>query len=217
MRRKVIFFLVGLSSMVKAQKTDTLRLNLVCNSVPVELGVSFWCPELKDSVRINKLLTYLSLPYTSNSKAKKEYKLVDFASLKSCRLLYKKSSQPLQLDIGVDSLTNLQTNFSNDLDPIHGMYWTWQNGFIHFKLEGSFLPMNSIEKQFQFHLGGYSFPNNSVQHLEIVNPGSTSGLELNIYPLIAYIRQLGKLDLLSPGAEANEGMKIVQSCFSVKP
>lgn len=217
MRRKFVFFLLCFTSILKAQKRDTLSIRLVYNSSFVEVGKVFWSKELNDSILIDKLQLYLSLPYQAGNAEKKEYRLINFASAKDCFIPFQNLTSTIKIDIGVDSLTNLNAPLINDLDPTTGMYWTWQNGFIHFKIEGSFNSGNSKKEQFQYHLGGYSYPNNSVQQLEITALSSESFLELNLFTLLTYIKKQGKPDILSPGVDAMEGMKVVKSSFSLKP
>ena len=45
-----------------------------------------------------------------------------------------------------------------DLDPVHGMYWTWQSGYIQFKLEG-LLRDSAGERKLELHLGGFEGEN----------------------------------------------------------
>jgi hypothetical protein len=40
-----------------------------------------------------------------------------------------------------------------DLDPIHGMIWTWNTGYIFFKHEGQFLDQNMMPQQLLYHYG----------------------------------------------------------------
>jgi hypothetical protein len=47
----------------------------------------------------------------------------------------------IQFNLGLDSLTNVSGALGGDLDPTKGMYWTWQNGYVNFKLQGSFRPL----------------------------------------------------------------------------
>jgi hypothetical protein len=60
--------------------------------------------------------------------------------------------------LGVDSLHNVSGAQTGALDPINGMYWTWNTGYVSLKLEGrspaSTLPGNLIE----YHLGGFKGP-----------------------------------------------------------
>lgn len=60
------------------------------------------------------------------------------------------------LTLGVDSVHNVSGAQTGVLDPIHGMFWDWNTGYIMAKLEGnspqSTAPMNKLS----FHLGGFS-------------------------------------------------------------
>jgi hypothetical protein len=62
--------------------------------------------------------------------------------------------------LGVDSLIHEKSVMTGDLDPVNDMYWTWQSGYIHSKVEGSYQ-----EKPIQLHLGGYQFPFRSDQQI----------------------------------------------------
>lgn len=84
--------------------------------------------------------------------------------------------------IGVDSARNVSGSQTGALDPAHGMFWTWNSGYIFAKLEGnspqSILPGNAIV----YHIGGYSgmyaaqrmiqisFGNNPAQISETTTP-----------------------------------------------
>jgi hypothetical protein len=50
-----------------------------------------------------------------------------------------------------------------DLDPTKGMYWTWQSGYINFKLEGKSTICPTRNNAFEFHLGGYQPPFNCLK------------------------------------------------------
>lgn len=72
----------------------------------------------------------------------------------------------LKLGIGIDSTTNSLGAMAGDLDPVSGMYWTWQSGYINVKLEGTRKVGEAIEK-FEFHLGGYAAPYNSYRMVQL--------------------------------------------------
>lgn len=57
--------------------------------------------------------------------------------------------------IGIDSTVSVSGVFGGDLDPTSGMYWTWQSGYIHFKLEMHSIQKTNAEK-WSLHLGGYA-------------------------------------------------------------
>ncbi|MBY0424778.1 MAG: hypothetical protein K2Q22_03995, partial [Cytophagales bacterium] len=47
-----------------------------------------------------------------------------------------KRIQALEFLVGVDSIMNVSGALTGDLDPIKGMYWAWNTGYIHLKLAG---------------------------------------------------------------------------------
>jgi hypothetical protein len=76
--------------------------------------------------------------------------------------------------IGVDSLKNVSGAQDGALDPINGMFWTWQTGYIMAKLEGS-SPVSTLpRKMFEFHIGGFRGAYNVVQRIEIPLQQNTS-------------------------------------------
>jgi hypothetical protein len=69
----------------------------------------------------------------------------------------------VKYNFGIDSLTQIDGVKGGDLDPTNGMYWTWQSGYIHFKLEGKSRRCKGKNNEFQFHLGGFIAPFNTNQ------------------------------------------------------
>jgi hypothetical protein len=65
------------------------------------------------------------------------YQLMDAKFTETLKITVPKVSfNKIAFSIGIDSLTNNQGALTDDLDPQNGMYWTWQSGYINFKLEG---------------------------------------------------------------------------------
>jgi hypothetical protein len=73
----------------------------------------------------------------------------------------------IKFSIGVDSLHNCSGAQSGALDPINGMFWTWNSGYIFFKLEGKSPASTSPGHIFEYHIGGYKNPNNSIREIEL--------------------------------------------------
>jgi len=105
------------------------------------------------------------LIYTSNKKAH----LIDLSKELSLQINEKKSFDfdKVKFNIGVDSLTNVSGIFEGDLDPANGMYWTWQSGYINFKLEGTSSLCPSRKNKFYWHIGGYSPPFNTLRQVAL--------------------------------------------------
>lgn len=57
--------------------------------------------------------------------------------------------------LGVDSLRNVSGAQTGALDPAHGMFWTWNSGYIMAKIEG-LSPQSAVaDGKITFHLGGF--------------------------------------------------------------
>jgi hypothetical protein len=59
----------------------------------------------------------------------------------------------LRFYLGIDSAHNHSATHTGALDPIHGMIWDWNTGYIFFKHEGSFRDTAGNTTQMLFHYG----------------------------------------------------------------
>lgn len=100
-------------------------------------------------------------------KEENSFHLIDFADDKSLTIVIAGASNiiynTISFNLGIDSLTNVSGAMGGDLDPTKGMYWTWQSGYVNLKLEGRSNVCKSRNNEFQFHLGGYQYPFNTLQ------------------------------------------------------
>lgn len=69
--------------------------------------------------------------------------------------------------LGVDSARNCSGAQSGALDPIQAMFWTWNTGYIFLKLEGKSSSSTAPGKIFEYHIGGYKEPVNSIQSVRL--------------------------------------------------
>ena len=69
--------------------------------------------------------------------------------------------------IGVDSLHNCSGLQSGALDPRNGMFWTWNTGYVFFKLEGYSPASTSNANFFEYHIGGFQKPHNAIRRIHI--------------------------------------------------
>ena len=112
------------------------------------------------SVKITTLKWYLSV----QGKTAQSY-LMDLSQPESMAqsVKFPKGSR---LYFGVDSQTQVLATRPGALDPIHGMYWTWQSGYIQWKMEGV-MKTDTAEIPIQLHLGGFQ---NNLQTGQILPP-----------------------------------------------
>ncbi|ASZ11629.1 hypothetical protein CK934_11990 [Chitinophaga sp. MD30] len=77
----------------------------------------------------------------------------------------------LSFRIGVDSARNNSGAQSGALDPVYGMFWTWNSGYIMAKVEGNSPVSMQPDHQLQFHIGGYVGAQNVVRTVMLDVPG----------------------------------------------
>ena len=104
---------------------------------------------------------------------KDEYFLVDFSNPDAAVLQLK--AVPFTYDrigfvVGVDSIRNVSGAQTGALDPAKGMFWTWNTGYIMAKLEGNSPASNQVNGKFEYHIGGFSGPDNVVKPLTLSFP-----------------------------------------------
>ena len=176
---------------------------------------------ISDDVKlVSKLIFYVSdvqLETTEGAIIKMaSYHLVDFSDSNSLRIeakdLEKRDIKSIQFQLGIDSVTNVSGAFGGALDPTKGMYWSWQSGYINFKIEGRVQDENYI-----LHLGGYSSPYKSVQ--QVILPVVHQSDEFKIVlPLNELFKKVIPQDntVMSPSVAAVDMSKSIASFFYLK-
>jgi hypothetical protein len=120
----------------------------------------------------------------------------------------------LIFNLGIDSSTNVAGILDGDLDPIKGMYWTWNSGYINFKLEGSITNNTGKKIPFEYHLGGYLPPFQTIQTISIDRENANSAtIQFDISQFISSIDFEKCSNVMIPGATAVELSKSLASCF----
>ncbi len=110
----------------------------------------------------------------------------------------------VSFDLGIDSVTNTSGALDGDLDPMLGMYWTWQSGYINLKLEGLYNYSDMQQQPFEFHIGGYNGEDNALQHLYFdVNPGKNKlSYKFKLDSILNELKNINYKHLMSPGINA---------------
>lgn len=86
-----------------------------------------------------------------------KYALIDAMEGKVCvsGILKPGVYRQLRFRIGIDSVDQISGVRSGALDPMNNMYWTWNSGYIAFKIEGESPSAPAPLYRFEHHLGGY--------------------------------------------------------------
>ncbi|WP_316799367.1 MbnP family protein [Pedobacter frigidisoli] len=69
----------------------------------------------------------------------------------------------IEYTIGVDYARNFAGAQTGALDPVNGMFWTWNSGYIFVKLEGTSPLSTATGNALTFHIGGVVDPNNTIR------------------------------------------------------
>ena len=164
-----------------------------------------------------QLLNNDSIVYTEENS----FHLIDADDANSLQISLNQPSlisfNQIKFNIGIDSTTNISGALGGDLDPTKGMYWTWQSGYINFKVEGNLTCSTNANHTFQFHLGGYQFPFNACHAVQIPVL-SNQNIDLN-FDLKKFIDRLDlskQNHVMSPGPDAILLSTYLGNCFSSK-
>ncbi len=86
--------------------------------------------------------------------------------------------------IGVDSTRNTSGAQTGALDPINGMFWTWNSGYIMAKFEGTSPQSTASGKSIIYHVGGFSGATSVIRATTLSLPTALvvkAGLTPNIH------------------------------------
>ena len=196
MKRALVFLLLLLPIFVFAQSSSgsgnvKIVIQPVFDSELLILETGKYVDAHGDSLYIDEFRFYISgLKFIAGNMQwaeKESYHLID-AGDKTSQVIYIKdipaaTYEGLSLVVGVDSVANTSGANGGDLDPVKGMYWAWNTGYIMAKLQGRSSICKTLHHAFEFHIGGYLPPFNAARnvHLQLPKFKVEAGKESVIY------------------------------------
>lgn len=211
---------------VRSQSADTLFFSLKMEDHPMFLHKEYQSGS--DTFRLETVRFYLSniqLRYNGKtiSKADGRIFLIDAEDSASMKILVPVAKQAafdeIVLSLGIDSTVNVAGVQGGVLDPVSGMYWSWQSGYINAKIEG-WSPKSTARKQeFNYHLGGYLAPNDAHRtiRLKADKPATACTIEVQLMDFLRQTDVVNKPMVMSPGASAMQLSDTWSNCFYLKP
>lgn len=196
--KSVVYIILILSSSVRAQNFD----------------ISF---ELKSGdVELHKLRFYVSNIIINDSVHPEQQPayLMDLLAEGSNKISIPTGNlnvSNVYFNIGTDSLLNTAGILDGDLDPIKGMYWAWNTGYINFKIEG----VNNSKHRFEYHIGGYRSPFTTVRSFEEEVTSDNLNLVLDLNKFLLEAESVSS-ELMIPGKEAAQLSDLFKNCLHVK-
>ena len=115
------------------------------------------------------------------------YKLIDAADSNKCKFTFDSVSngtyKAIRFYLGIDSVHNHTGLQEGDLDPINGMIWTWNTGYIFFKNEGNFIDDTGGTSFLLYHYGadiGLATVDIPITEFEVKGNDHTLYLKFNL-------------------------------------
>ncbi|MDP3928371.1 MAG: hypothetical protein Q8R57_05075 [Bacteroidota bacterium] len=205
-------------------QTFSIRFEPTYAAKPVVLNNLYILPNGNDSFQINLLKFYVSnialVQTDSIVFTNPNFYLVDAQNRLSIYFDIPENIQfnALELLIGIDSTIQENSPLSGDLDPINGMYWTWQSGYIHYKLEGKCSACLNNNKQFTFHIGGYQGIDATQYKLSFNLPTNhlSAQLSFDVFAFLPNMDVAKECKLMLPGAKAKLYAQEIKKSWKLK-
>ena len=180
----------------------------------------------KDSIQFSTLKFYVSsLEFYHNNqfvwKELNSFHLIDLLqpeyNLISLNIPYGLVFNQLKFTLGIDSTTSVSGAMGGALDPTKGMYWTWQSGYINFKIEGKCSQSPAPKNEFVFHIGGYQYPFSTAQQLVFPVNNETATIQFDLLSFISQIQFNNTNHIMSPGEKNVILSKLAANYFFIVP
>jgi hypothetical protein len=124
----------------------------------------------------------------------------------------------IDFELGIDSATNVSGLLDGVLDPIHGMYWAWNSGYINFKIEGHSSLVKTADQLFEFHIGGYLPPFETLQQIRLKSYKNIDNqyIAIDVESLLSIIDISHMHNIMTPGKAAYDLAKSLPQLFYLR-
>jgi hypothetical protein len=159
--------------------TMAMRVTDMAGTGPLVLNTQAYVTAHKDTLTISRFNYYMSNIVLIGAGGKNYAESNSFHLVKmedSTTFNYTLDSIPtgtyssLTFQIGVDSAHNVDGAQTGGLDPIKGMYWDWNQGFIMAKMEGTSPQSYATGNAVTYHIGGYAGLDNALRTVTLTFP-----------------------------------------------
>jgi hypothetical protein len=155
-----------------AQQTITLQFRNTIGNEVLQLG-KIYKNSFGEDLAVNRFKYYISNIRLIDAKGKftdtyNNYYLIDEADITSKTITLTTSAKEItgiEFLLGVDSSKNVNGVETGALDPLNGMFWTWNSGYIMAKLEGISTVAKVPGNLFSLHVGGFRNGENTARKI----------------------------------------------------
>ena len=173
----VLLVLLFAGSVSAQSTTGTIDIQFIhtANGKQLTLRDSSYANPFGEAYTVNKLKYYVghfSLEGNTAAISKEPYFLVNAAHEEDHLLLTVETGtyHSIGFTLGVDSIDNCSGAQSGALDPLNDMFWTWNSGYIFFKLEGTSPASGADLQRIEHHIGGYKGDQNVASAVQLTFP-----------------------------------------------
>lgn len=174
-------------SLVDTTGTLDIEISNVVNGQPLVLSSVSYTNANADTFKVNMLKYYFTNVQLSSANGYtfaevESYYLINQANASTLHLHIKKVPRAnynhIQFLIGVDNHRNTAGAQTGALDPINDMFWSWNQGYIMAKFEGTSNQSGDANGHLlTFHLGGFSGAYSSVRMVNFNFPNTANVTE----------------------------------------
>lgn len=175
-----MLFLTCIACKKEKQEQGNIQVSFksVVNGAPLVLNTGSYTNANGETFNVTTFKYYISnisLIKMDNSQLRipDTYFLVDESAAASKTISFKAPAgeyRGITFKIGVDSVRNVSGAQTGALDPVNGMFWSWNSGYIMAKMEGTSPASAEAGHALTFHIGGFKGNFNAVQDVELISP-----------------------------------------------
>ena len=224
-KTSLLLLILLLSLTCFSNDTLTLVIRPSFRGIPVQLSSTDYINNNGDTLRISRVRIYISnIELKSETgetlTAADSYHLIDLEKPASLNIKLKsdiKDLSQIRFSIGVDSAACVSGAMSGDLDPIYGMYWAWNSGYINAKIEGTSNQCKTHNNRFEFHIGGYLSPYQTIQPVQLETKAKNGRITIDM-DLNEWFQDIDlgeENSILIPGEKAVQMSKRYKKMFSI--
>ena len=227
-KRKLFLFILpflGLTLVLVSYTTPIVKLKItpLFNNQSITKN-TWYVSSQKDSIQFTKLKFYLtdfqvkSIKGEINTIDHSNY-LIDIFKPETLEILLNTVSfnngDKLSFNLGVSSDINTTGAHSGALDPSNGMFWSWQSGYINFKIAGISPSSKTRQNKFQFNIGGYQSPYNTIRRFDFVLNKHTTELNLKLEKFFEGAKLAVDNQVMIPGEKASKLATVFFNTLSI--
>jgi len=171
----IAVLVAAMSFIIPGKAKLTLQFENYVGDLPLKLDSVTYKNELEQTYTVSKLKYYISNIHLQKKNGEEYTSSEDFlvneeeGASKQLTLTNVPEGDytSISFTVGVDSLHNCNGAQDGALDPVNGMFWTWNNGYVFLKMEGRSSSSHSPGNLLEFHIGGYKQPYNCIRYVKL--------------------------------------------------